>query len=740
MPTIEAPFTLTVGRGRLRRIVAADCRGVRAAGLTVDGADLLSAGKEFVLQCSVRLADGPPALLRRENAPAIETEEAFEDTDTLAVTGAGEPGREADTGPGWSDPHTVDGASCCGSGSGNGNGHFRGVAATVERERSGIVRHIIEIRGCTVSGGGAILTIRLIYEDYPSDPAIRKRIEIRNESSVWVKLERLIIDDIELSAEYGHAEALTPSERGAMSSIIAYGNADGTRGVVVCSEVPSALREMTEGGGTGYRDELFEWVLGPSETFASEPVFMYGFAGETERTGAGVSRALDRVVESAFVPFLERELGVGAAPSESLAPLWCTWSHFNTDIDEAIVREQAELAVRAGFKAIVLDMGWQRGLLGTEPDPRKFPDFGRICADVRSLGLRLGLWVSCFRDPDSKDMAALPDAPSLPLLKRRNGFGMSFASAWRHYYADDLAKLAAAYGIDYFKQDFTNIQFGDRAEGHDSRTLKESRLRGLRGLLEAQRTLTAKAPGIVAEITHEIYWGTPGTPCDIAALRHAGMYHIPPNDYSGAGNRRRRYDSSWPFDPAELRKELIRGCFNARQRLYGHRGLPLRCLSYYAAATFNVRGSLTPDIQDRQICSWLMGAPLIFAGDLSSLSESNIQHYRARFALLERLQGEYGIYRHFQFSGVPGPTDEDWHWWGKLNAGGEGAVVVLRGGGGADRREIAIPWAHATVTYRVYACLGGTELGFYTGGQLRRGELTLSLPIYGQELLELRKR
>jgi hypothetical protein len=33
----------------------------------------------------------------------------------------------------------------------------------------------------------------------------------------------------------------------------------------------------------------------------------------------------------------------------------------------------------------------------------------------------------------------------------------------------------------FFKQDFTNIKFGDVGEGHESRTRKESLLRGLRG-------------------------------------------------------------------------------------------------------------------------------------------------------------------------------------------------------------------------------------------------------------------
>lgn len=719
--------TVTIGSRRLQRTIDIHAGGAGTVSLTVDGEELLSACKEFSFQVRQRTAEAPPRGIGKENAPVIETTAAFKETDFLAVS---EQGAYQDDSDAWGEPVAVDG-----SGS---DARMKPLTAThsLEPGERGIERHRFEMNGWPSPGPGS-LAVALVYEAYPSDPAIRKRIEIRNDSSAWLKLERLLIDDIALADGFRSTVELTPSERGAKSSILAFGNAEQTRGVLVCSEVPSALREMNDAGGTGYADSHFEWVLAPGETFVSESVFLYAYDGAADDTGAGISRPLDRMVESEFVPFLQRELGVSAPPVEKLGPAWCSWSNFGNRIDDAIVREQADIAANSGFATIILDQGWQRGLLGTEPDASKFPDFHATSEYVRSRGLQLGLWVSCFRDPDSKDMLAMPDAVVLPLLKRINGYGMSFASPWRYYYADDLATLAGEYGAIHFKQDFTNVKFGDIADGHESRTRKESLLRGLRGLLEAQRLTSERAPGTVPELTHEIYWGTPGTPCDIAALRHAGMYHIPPNDYSGAGHQSERYYQLGRFDPAQLRQELIRGCFNARKRLYAHRGLPLCSINYYGAATISVRGSLTPDVQDRQICSWLMGAPLLYAGDLSSLTEAHVAHYRQRFDLLARLQREYGLYRHFQYSGVPEPTDTDWHWWGKLNGNGEGAVVVIRGSHGAERRSIVIPWVDETHTYRVQAHLGSAALGTFTGKQLRDGGIVLALPAYGQELLEL---
>lgn len=115
----------------------------------------------------------------------------------------------------------------------------------------------------------------------------------------------------------------------------------------------------------------------------------------------------------------------------------------------------------------------------------------------------------------------------------------------------------------------------------------------------------------------------------------------------------------------------------------------------------------------------------------------NIARYRSRFETLRRLEADYGIYRHFQSSGVPSPTDADWHWWGKLNRLGCGAVVVLRGSGGDERRAVNIPWIDPGRSYKVAALLAPKELGTFTGKQLQAGELTLALPLFGQEILEL---
>jgi hypothetical protein len=578
------------------------------------------------------------------------------------------------------------------------------------------------------------LGVDVVYEVYDDHAAIRKWVEITNRGGSWLRVNHLALDDIRLADAFRTRTPLTAADYGAEASVVAYGSRDGTVGVIAASEIPSALRHIDETGAQGYRDELFEWVLGPGERFVSEPVFHYAYAGECLRTVSAVSTPLDRTVEGPYMRFVRDVVGIAAAKLPLYAPQWLTWATFGPRIDAPLMRLTADLVARAGFKQMLLDDGWQRDRLGTDVNTATFPDFAATSADIRSKGLSLGLWVSCFRSADSRDVKSMPAARSLPPLIRSTalpGFAMSFATPWRLFYAQDLVALARRFHVTYFKQDFTSIMYGDFADNHPSRSRKESLLRGLRGLLEAQDEIRRGAPGLVNELTHEIYWGTPGVPADLAALKHAAQFHIPPND--ARGDLRGR-----PAASAEAhRSDLLAGCWMARQRFFACRGLPLYPLEYYAAVTQSYQGSLTPQVQDRQVVSWLMGAPLNFSGDLRTLSEESIAHYRRRFDALAQLQERYDIYRRFQFSGVPEPTDTDWHWWGKLNEQGCGAVVVVRGRAGLDRRNVNIPWVDATRLYRVTGVFSGKLYGQITGRQLQQGALVVALPAYGQEILEL---
>lgn len=617
----------------------------------------------------------------------------------------------------------------------------------------------------------------LTYETYDEAPVIRKWISIENKGNRWIKIDRLELEGVVLKPEFRNRTALAPGsykgitlsqgrryEEGNFErdsgelgdheaietvigpSVVSFSTPDRATGVIAASEIPSAMRQINRDGSMGYRMELFEWVLGPDESFVSEPVFYYGYSGDVQTTASAVSTPCDRAAEGPFKDFLSRYIGMRGDEVPLYAPLWNTFDAVWRDINDKSFREQAVIAARAGFQHIEIDAGWQWDDLGMRIDEEDFPNFAETCAFAESLGLKVGLWVSNYRTEGDADLELYPQHRAVPLrIKNRKfgaGYGMSFASKWRERYARDMIDLHHDYGIVGFKQDHSNIRAGDVGLDNESRTRKESLLRGFRGLFTAQEILSAAAPDVVNQLTHETYWDAPNPGADLASLKYFANVHVPPNANQGSEdmwNIKQGKRARWSFDSAEARqKELLKGCMTAREVLYSHRALPLHYITFYGLMTINDEyNSLTDQIVDRQICSLLMGAPLLFAGDLTTLTEQNIDQYAKRFELLERLETSYGIYRNFQYSGVPAPTDTDWHWWGKLNADGHGAVVVMRGDGGQEQRTVNIPWVDKGQSYKVTSCFSNQVLGVFTGAQLQEGALKLSLPVYGQDILEI---
>jgi alpha-galactosidase len=104
-----------------------------------------------------------------------------------------------------------------------------------------------------------------------------------------------------------------------------------------------------------------------------------------------------------------------------------TWFAHLVDIDEEILRPEAELAARLGAEVFVIDAGWWEpsrrtsdnfttGLGIWRPSTEKFPSGLKAFADyVRSLGMRFGIWV----EPERVDMRQ-PGTWRLDWLVRHN--------------------------------------------------------------------------------------------------------------------------------------------------------------------------------------------------------------------------------------------------------------------------------------------------------------------------------
>lgn len=718
--------------GILEREIKLSKSGASTVQILLEGNNIVEGSQEFSVNISKAYPNKEPQKLDNSFLTGISQQDAFENnTDALNVKkGVIDNLQQVK----WSDADVI---------SGNGSSLIEGVAFNIDRSLAGITRLTLTY---TLNEKWAGIYVNVIYEVYEDYPVIRKWIAFKNSGDKWIKLDHLKIDDIEFDEFYLNQTLLAPNSREINSCLVAFCDKTSSRGIISGNEIPSKLKQIYNDGSSGYHPDFFEWVLGPSEEFTSEPVFMYGFSGETYSTVSAVSTALDRCVESDYKAFLNQFILKPVQKIENIAPVFCTWTNYNANINAKNMREAAQIASRMGFKCFQLDAGWSDAGPGggwavtkPKPDLQRFPDLEGLSQHIHLNKMKTGLWYSVFLN--EQEVYKIGDEPvlySLPLIKRAGGLGLSFCyDRAREHYVNDLLSLHENYKADYFKQDLSNICYGDLACGHESRTIKESYLRGLRGLLATQDEIHKKVPDIWLQLSHEIYWETAGPEADIAVLQHADSYHSAPNEYWGAGIREELVNTDWDFKVKELQDKLIQGAFRARNLWYAHRGLSLERIEVFGAVTTNYKGSLSSKVIDRQICSWLMGAPLSFSGDLTSLTDENIQQYHSRFSMLDQLQKKYGIYNCFQYSGVPEPTDTDWHWWGKLNEQGYGVIIVLRGSKGKDRRGINIPWVNSDKKYLLKALFEDRELGVFSGEQLHNGELELSLRSFGQEMLEI---
>jgi len=722
--------------GLIEKIMICDERIFESSNLMVNGREIDKKGREEILFTITKASPNcKPEGIRNEEGFGIEQAEA-ESNQTDALSVIKREGKRLQKVQ-WVDSIKISRES---------------FGKIFNKHTSQVLRPDKDIRRLTVTFiSNKVLKgiyVEVNYEIYSGYSAICKWVKIKNTGSDWIKISGLLLQQFNLMDKFSRVTLLTPSAYGIESSMIAFSDKEASTGIILASEIPSKLRTLSIDGTCGYNQDLFEWVLGPDESFTSEPVIIYAFSGASYPTISSVSTALDRCVEGEFHAFLKQYVLRPVNMEKSIVPVFCTWTNYNAGINDSNMRMAADIASRIGFHCFQIDAGWSDAGPGggwsvssTNPDTIKFPEFEKLCNYIQSKNMKTGLWYSVFiNEKNAGSSENEPVLYSLPHVRRAGGLGLSLCyGPSREKYISDLVYLHEIYHVEYFKQDLSNICFGDIAWGHESRTLKESYLRGLRGLFEIQDEIHKRVPEIWLQLSHEIYWETPGPPGDLAVLKHADSYHISPNEYWGAGNRSKLVNSSWRYNVDSLRFMLIKGAFRAREFWYSHRGLPLDRIEVFGAVTTNIKGSLTPEIQDRQICSWLMGAPVSFSGDLSSLTEGNIQHYGERFRMLDDLQKMYNIYSYFQFSGVPPPTDTDWHWWGKINSDGYGVVIVMRGSSGDNARNVNIPWVRKHKKYKVKGLFSRKEYGIFNAQQLVKGNLRISLPNYGQEILLLAK-
>jgi alpha-galactosidase len=136
------------------------------------------------------------------------------------------------------------------------------------------------------------------------------------------------------------------------------------------------------------------------------------------------------------LPTMAQKDGLAARPPMG----WNSWNHFHRQVDDAIIRAQAEAMVSsgmrdAGYLYINIDDTWEgeRDGKGNIQPNSKFPDMKALADFVHSKGLKLGIYSS----PGAKTCA-------------------KFEGSLGHELQD--AQTYAAWGIDYLKYDLCGLR------------------------------------------------------------------------------------------------------------------------------------------------------------------------------------------------------------------------------------------------------------------------------------------
>ncbi len=281
--------------------------------------------------------------------------------------------------------------------------------------------------------------------------------------------------------------------------------------------------------------------LAPSSEICSPSAFLLLFTGDWDEAGW----QLHQWQEKFLCP---------TAPSNFPWVQFNSWFGWTTNIDEATMLREIDIAADLGCEVFVVDAGWYEGCgtgdfghgLGNWVEHRgKFPSGLKALSDyVHRKGMKFGLWV----EPERIDLETELAKQHPDWLAKRGGrvigggryahlcFGNPQVVEW---FKERLAKVIADYGVDWLKWDY-NIAYGlgcnDPTHGHQE---GDGTYAHTLGVYAVKEFLRQKFPHLVIEGC-----ASGGNRIDFGILRHVHTYWL--SDFTHrAANVRFHLTGAW---------------------------------------------------------------------------------------------------------------------------------------------------------------------------------------------------
>ncbi len=246
---------------------------------------------------------------------------------------------------------------------------------------------------------------------------------------------------------------------------------------------------------------------------------------------------------------------------------WDSWG-YETQINEVILRREADLAAARGVELFIVDLGWAKQMGDWEEDPKKFPSGLRAFSDyVHSKGMKFGLhYVISEAMADSK---VLKDHPEWACSTSYNYHGaLSLALAHKpvqDWVIEQGVKIIRDYNVDWILQDGQTMvkQCTNTGLSYDPRDWNYSGDEGLNRIL---REIQAQTPGTVWENC-----ANGGNMMTFSMVRNYVTSIT--NDASGSlGSRQGLFGASFPFPPRYTDRYMPHGPmtdYNTRSFMFG---------------------------------------------------------------------------------------------------------------------------------------------------------------------------
>ena len=381
---------------------------------------------------------------------------------------------------------------------------------------------------------GSVTIISVIYPDLAGTvrffrfDAAGKELDLTDLTLDTLNLAPRNPVNIQIFREQGRIPALPQFTITGSDDMIRCHDEEAQYGYFAGSSIPGPLRYVmcyphwATGIRYGYSQTtpVFRKYIAPGESWTSAELFLLFYNGTLADCGG---RNDFRELVRRSMPELTPVAG----------PMYCTWIPFLKNISEGLVSEVAAAAKEAGFDILVLDDGWF--VDGKwQVDAEKFPNgLEAVSADVRSKGLKFGLWFNI--GTDYGDVGSAPETNCILPDGRTKSGGVTnircFASAHRENVAEKLKSLAADLNLSYFKMDFSNIisPYGVQRVGCCStdhawhRDVDDAVIEEYRSMYVLREYMKAAFPEVCLDYSFEVF-GTefPG----IAGLQYSDIQHV----------------------------------------------------------------------------------------------------------------------------------------------------------------------------------------------------------------------